>query len=119
MHGIIHIHTNPHQQKNHEHQNGTHVGAENFLPLPSHHINKYVHRFQQPIPRSLAGMVRGFKTGVTKWSRTRGNHYMVWQRNYHDRIIRDNRALHAIRHYIQQNPTKWYRDRNNHEHIFM
>ncbi|GAB4180542.1 MAG: transposase [Calditrichia bacterium] len=35
----------------------------------------------------------------------------LWQRNYHDHIIRNERALYAIRNYIINNPLKWDCDR--------
>jgi hypothetical protein len=35
----------------------------------------------------------------------------VWQRNYHDRIIRNERHLWAARRYIRDNPAKWYEER--------
>jgi len=31
----------------------------------------------------------------------------VWQRNYHDRIIRDEEALQRIREYVKTNPLAW------------
>jgi REP element-mobilizing transposase RayT len=37
----------------------------------------------------------------------------VWQRNYYERIIRNNQELHAIRQYIADNPLKWDLDREN------
>ena len=35
----------------------------------------------------------------------------VWQRNYHDRIIRNQQELDNIRAYIQTNPQNWASDR--------
>jgi len=35
----------------------------------------------------------------------------VWQRNYHDRIIRNDRHRRRTRRYIQQNPARWRKDR--------
>lgn len=35
----------------------------------------------------------------------------VWQRNYHERIIRSEAELHAIREYIQNNPANWAEDK--------
>ena len=35
----------------------------------------------------------------------------VWQRNYYERILRDERALAAVRRYIRENPAKWGDDR--------
>ena len=37
----------------------------------------------------------------------------VWQRSYHDRIIRTEDELNRIRFYIRNNPQKWEWDRNN------
>ena len=39
----------------------------------------------------------------------------VWQRNYHERVIRNERELEAIRQYIRDNPAKWAEDSNNPE----
>jgi putative transposase len=36
-----------------------------------------------------------------------------WQSRFHDRIIRDERALDAIRAYIENNPANWHRDPEN------
>ena len=61
-------------------------------------------------PRGTSGtigaIVRGFKIGVTKQIG-----YSIWQRNYHEHIIR-NRDRHAIIvDYINNNPAKWENDR--------
>jgi REP element-mobilizing transposase RayT len=37
----------------------------------------------------------------------------VWQRNYYEHIIRDERELQAIREYIRYNPLKWDEDEEN------
>ncbi|HVU11657.1 MAG TPA: transposase [Phototrophicaceae bacterium] len=37
----------------------------------------------------------------------------VWQRGYHDRIVRNERELNAIREYILYNPMRWEADENN------
>ena len=37
----------------------------------------------------------------------------VWQRNYYEHIIRNDRAWHQIRYYIAQNPVEWQNDREN------
>lgn len=34
----------------------------------------------------------------------------IWQRNYHDHIIRDDKDLQRLRQYIQDNPMKWALD---------
>lgn len=37
----------------------------------------------------------------------------LWQRNYHEHIIRDESTLHRIREYIVNNPLQWAVDREN------
>jgi len=43
----------------------------------------------------------------------------LWQRNYYDRIIRNEKELAKIRKYIFENPSKWELDKNNPENLFM
>ena len=67
-----------------------------------------------PRSKSLGAFVVGYKGAVTKrineMRKTPGK--LVWKRNYHDRIIRNERELKAIRDYIIKNPFKWELDRN-------
>jgi REP element-mobilizing transposase RayT len=37
----------------------------------------------------------------------------LWQRNYYERIIRNERELNAVRQYIQDNPVRWTEDQEN------
>ena len=39
----------------------------------------------------------------------------LWQRNYYERIVRNERGLNAVRQYIQNNPVRWTEDRENPE----
>ncbi len=41
----------------------------------------------------------------------------VWQRNYYERVIRDERELEVIRVYIQDNPGRWAEDTENPERV--
>ena len=68
-----------------------------------------------PVPGSIGAIVGQFKSIVTKRiNQMRGTPgARVWQRNYYERIIRNERALNAIRRYIAENPLRWYRDRYN------
>lgn len=66
-------------------------------------------------PKSLGAFIIGFKSAVTKQiNQLRGTPGVpVWQRNYYEHIIRSDRALTAIRQYIEQNPQRWDLDRYN------
>lgn len=68
-------------------------------------------------PTSLPDVMRWFKTMTTN-AYIRGvndddlqpfvGH--LWQRSYHDRIIRDESELNRIRDYVANNPSRWGED---------
>ena len=60
-----------------------------------------------PNKRSLSVIIRTFKAAVTRECHKNGNKEFQWQRNYYDRIIRNEKELFHIRKYILQNPLKW------------
>ncbi len=84
------------------------VGATGRSPLQTSH---------GPAPRSLGAFIAGFKSAVTRRiNALRGTPGApVWQRNYYEHIIRTDRALEAIRRYIQANPHRWHLHRYNPE----
>jgi putative transposase len=44
----------------------------------------------------------------------------IWQRNYYEYIVRNDRAFNAIRYYIQSNPVQWETDEENAEnHLYL
>ncbi len=62
---------------------------------------------------TLGKIVRHFKANATRIIRKGGNVDFAWQRNYHDRIIRNECELNKAREYIVNNPLKWELDREN------
>jgi putative transposase len=48
---------------------------------------------------------------INEMRNTPGVH--LWQRNYYEHIIRDERSLHEIRQYIENNPFRWAEDEEN------
>ena len=70
----------------------------------------------EPIKRKPLGQLIGaFKTVSTKQINllhdTVGQ--VVWQRNYYERIIRDEREMDRIHRYIESNPSQWADDDEN------
>jgi REP element-mobilizing transposase RayT len=69
------------------------------------------------LPGSLCAIIRSFKSAVTKSRNVSAvgcaPAVPVWQRNYYERIVRDERELSFIRQYIADNPTKWGEDKNH------
>ena len=58
--------------------------------------------------KTLGAIVRGFKSAVSKQIG-----FPVWQRNYHEHIIRNTNAFTKISNYILNNPTQWHCDMFN------
>ncbi|MEB3883672.1 transposase [Lyngbya sp. CCY1209] len=63
-------------------------------------------------PRSLSSFIGGFKSSVTKRIKEFSQQPSppVWQRNYYESIVRNERHLNQIRQYIIDNPQKWDED---------
>jgi putative transposase len=72
-------------------------------------------RTSGPEAKSLGAIIGGFKAACT--SRINGLRGTpgapVWQRNYFERVIRDEKELAAIRRYIENNPASWAEDEEN------
>jgi hypothetical protein len=66
----------------------------------------------EPAPTRLSEIVRQFKTfSAKKINQSRNlTGTPVWQRNYHEHIIRSECAYLNIAHYIETNPMKWQED---------
>lgn len=66
-------------------------------------------------PRSLGALIAGFKSTVTTQINTlrASPRIPVWQRNFYEHIIRDDKGLRRIRDYIADNPAMWESDREN------
>ncbi len=88
------------------------VGAHGRAPLQANASNP------SPInrkPRSLSSFVAGFKSSVTKRINIirQAPGIPIWQRNYHEKIVRYKASLHPIRQYILNNPQGWNDDKEN------
>jgi putative transposase len=89
-----------------------HARGANASPggnIPSHQ------RPSGPPSGSLGAIVGNFKSVVTRRiNRIRKTPGVpIWQRNYYERVIRNERELAAIRQYIRDNPRNWAEDREN------
>ncbi len=66
-----------------------------------------------PAPQSIGALVAGFKSIVTKRINQIRNTpgLPVWQRNYWEHIIRNQKSYQRITEYIIRNPVLWNRDK--------
>jgi len=67
------------------------------------------------IPNSLGAIIGQFKTASAKRiNALRGSGGIpVWQRNYHEHVIRNECELESIWKYIEVNPANWETDQEN------
>jgi REP element-mobilizing transposase RayT len=105
----------------------SHVELDAFVVMPNH-VHGIINLLHQadvgagfkpaPTPRLRHGLpeiVRAFKTfssrRINQNRKTQG--VPIWQRNYYEQVIRNERDLDQIRSYIVHNPAKWPEDRDN------
>ncbi len=67
--------------------------------------------FKSP-SNTIGSIIRGFKSSVTKEVRQLYDRpqMKIWQRNYHDHIIRNENEYYKISSYIRNNPQNWKHD---------
>lgn len=70
-----------------------------------------------PLRNSLGVIIRAYKAAVTATCRREGFLGFGWQRNYYDRIVRNDRELNSIRRYIFENPQRWEMDEHHPERL--
>jgi REP element-mobilizing transposase RayT len=106
------------------------VEVDSFVVMPNHvHAILFLDRawqrhaptsetkraFSKPIAGSLATIIGAYKSVVARkinqLRNTPGN--PVWQRNYHEHVVRNEKSLNMLREYVQHNPSKWAEDRVN------
>ena len=114
VHGIIII--DKQTGKSNENNGTDTVETQNFAslhqPPPSiNHSQKTKNKFG-PQSQNLGSIIRGFKTGVTKFA-TINNIDFAWQSRFHDHIIRNKPEYNRIEKYILENPANWNNDKFN------
>lgn len=74
-----------------------------------------VQQFGGPVSSSLPTIIRAFKSAVTNRIDTlrASPNNKIWQRNYYEHVIRNEKSLNRIREYILNNPQTWESDREN------
>ena len=88
------------------------ITLDEFMIMPDHiHFVIWLD-LGQDHPPSLADVIRVYKsiTTVTWIKHIRANNltwpFPLWQRGYHDHVIRDQTELEQKRHYIRDNPRR-------------
>jgi REP element-mobilizing transposase RayT len=85
------------------------ITLDSFVVMPNHvHAIVALHGARQASPLRLGTVVGSFKSGS---SREAGR--QLWQRGYHDHVIRDEADLGRLCAYIESNPIRWGLDPEN------
>jgi REP element-mobilizing transposase RayT len=90
------------------------VETRRGVSLQSENENK----FSKPIKNSLSVIINQFKGSVKRWSNKNYYEFFQWQPRFYDRIIRNEKELHHIHRYIEQNPLMWDLEKGDPENIF-
>lgn len=94
------------------HRTGTVHSAPTAPTSSAPKENPVYEQFGKPTSNTIPTIIRGFKATVTKQvnilRETPGE--PVWQRNYYEHIIRDEKSYYAIAEYIKKNPLRWEED---------
>lgn len=95
------------------------ISLDQFVIMPNHmHAILFLGAVVEPrvlgtgAAPTLGTVLRAFKSiSAIACNRHRGlTGVPVWQRNYHDHVIREGRALESIRRYVFANPAGWATD---------
>ncbi|MCX6170717.1 MAG: hypothetical protein NTX65_15355 [Ignavibacteriales bacterium] len=79
----------------------------------------YIPSLQRQKQASLGVIVGTFKAAITRWCNQNSISNFNWQPRFYDRIIRNEKELHQIRKYIEQNPLKWDIEKNDYENLII
>ena len=85
------------------------VLIDKFVVMPNHiHMILVIEEGLNNL--NLNQIVAQYKSGVTRKIREFFPDMRVWQRSYHDHVIRDQKGYDKIWTYIENNPLKWEED---------
>ncbi|MBI5352228.1 MAG: hypothetical protein HZB50_06280 [Chloroflexi bacterium] len=85
-----------------------HVGATQWVAPTT-----IIERPAGPKRGSLGAIIGSYKMAVTRRIQREHNATSIWQRNYHEHIIRNEREMDNIWRYIESNPAHWGDDEEN------
>jgi len=95
---------------NHVHGIISVVGAVHEPPL-HHELPIQTKRRNMLLPKMVGYFKMNSAKRINQLRNTPGT--PVWQRNYYERVIRDEHELQVIQKYIADNPVKWNEDPEN------
>ena len=84
------------------------VLVDKYVVMPNHiHMILVLNGDENP---SVTQIIGQFKRGITKEIRETNPQMQIWQRSFHDHVIRDQAGYEKIWLYIEGNPQNWKKD---------
>ena len=88
------------------------VQLDAFIVMPNH-LHGIVALRSTGSSVTVGLLVRTFKGAAARAVRVSVMPDFAWQRGYHERVVRNERELIALRRYVEDNPRSWSHDVNN------
>jgi REP element-mobilizing transposase RayT len=88
------------------------VSIDKYVVMPNH-IHAIVvidNGIDAENKTSLINIVGQYKAGVSRKIHTLCDIQLIWQRSFHDRVIRNQKEYEKIWMYIETNPLRWNKD---------
>ena len=85
------------------------VRVNPFIVMPNH-VHMILEMDDSENNPDITMLIGLYKTGVTKEIRRTNPDVQVWQRSFHDHIIRNQRSYERIWNYVVHNYEKWEQD---------
>ena len=88
--------------------NSQDVKIWNYVVMPNH-VHLLV-ELAEAAKRPLGSVIGNIKAKVTSWAKRNGMQHDIWQRGFHEHIIRGSEDFEHVWNYIETNPAKWADD---------
>ena len=85
------------------------IKLDKYVVMPNH-IHAIFDIWDSNKKNDLVVMIGQYKMSVTKKIREQKPGFQVWQRSFHDHVIRNQKQYEKIWMYIENNPLKWEED---------
>ena len=85
------------------------IRLDKYVVMPNH-IHAIFDIQKSGNQTDLNVVIGQYKMAVTKKIRFQNSGFVVWQRSFHDHIIRNQSGYEKIWNYIEDNPRKWKED---------
>ena len=89
-----------------------HAVVDKYVVMPNHIHAIIVLKENSDSPkRSLSVILGQYKSAVTQKIHKSMPGRIIWQKSFHDRIIRNEQAYREAWRYIDENPVRWFANR--------